>query len=293
MRSLFPVRLLLTISLLAMLLPLAVSAQDVGGQDLSAQDLNDPNDAPLGDVARSMRKKGGSQDVIDNDNLAKVMAQSEIHRPSDSVFKFLMDGEEKGFHVSAPDVTCSLSFSANTKALLANQYAQMELPAGEMHKLEGPAAIEGDALQVSLYNGTDWHVSEVAVALTIVKKVEASGAAMLGGFGHLIPAAAGGMEQASDVRPEKNSDVTVLYRMRAAASPAATTIFSAPLNLELTPEQEWHWAIMQAKGYPPQSAIAGSVGAISHSAESTLVPMRTELQDVQPSSTASQDAPVR
>ena len=54
--------------------------------------------------------------------------------------------------------------------LLSSQYAQMDLPPREMVKLEGPATIEGDALTVSVFNGTDWHVSEVAVALTIVKK---------------------------------------------------------------------------------------------------------------------------
>src|SRR5258708_17158614 len=127
----------------------------------------------------------------------------------------------------------------------------MDLPAGEVLKLAGPATVEGDALQVSIYNGTDWHVSEVAVALTIVKKDEEHDALYVG-TGQLIPAVAGVTPQESEVRPEKKADVTVLYRMRAAAAPAATTVFSAPLNLELTPDQEWHWAIVQANGYPPQ-----------------------------------------
>jgi hypothetical protein len=60
------------------------------------------------------------------------------------------------------------------------------------------------------------------------------------------------LAQESEVRPEKNPDTTILYRMRAAAPPFATTVFSAPLNAPLAPDQEWHWAIVQAKGYPPQ-----------------------------------------
>ncbi len=213
---------------------------------LAAQAQDDPNDAPLGDVARALRKQTpGSTDVIDNDNLASVMVRAESHRPTDSAIKFLMEGEEKGFHVSAPDVTCSLSFTANTKALLANQYSQMDLPAAELLKLAGPATIEGDALQVSIFNGTDWHVSEVAVALTLVKKIEGAELAQF------IDPMAG-----SEVRPEKKPDVTMLYRMRAGAAPMSTTVFSAPLNIELDPSQEWHWAIVQAKGYPPQTAVA-------------------------------------
>jgi hypothetical protein len=256
---------------------------------LSAQDQDDPSDTPLGDVARSMRKKTpGSADVIDNDNIAKVMAQAESRHPSDSVFKFLMDGEEKGFHVSAPDVTCSLSFSANTKALLANQYAQMDLPAGEVLKLAGPATIEGDALQVSIYNGTDWHVSEVAVALTLVKKDEEHDAALYVGTGQLTPAVAGVTPQESEVRPEKKADVTVLYRMRAAAAPAATTVFSARLNLELTSDQEWHWAIVQAKGYPPQTAVSAIPQTTAQSSDQALVSL---TQGVQPLAGSVQDAP--
>src|ERR1017187_9112783 len=138
---------------------------------LAAQD--DPNDAPLGDVARTLRKKTPpSQNVIDDDNLSKVMEQADGRHPPGSALKFLMAGAGNGFQVSAPDVTCSLEFTANVKSLLSNQYAQMELPPGEVLKLEGPATIEGDALIVAVYNRTDWHVSEVAVALTVVKKGE-------------------------------------------------------------------------------------------------------------------------
>jgi hypothetical protein len=242
------IRLLLTLAVLpAALMPALVSAQ------------NDLIDAPLGDVARTLRKKTpSSQDVIDDDNLTKVMEQAESRHAQGSGLTFLMAGESKGFQVAAPDVTCSLSFNANAKSLLSSAYAQMELPAGEVVKLEGPATIEGDALIVSVYNRTDWHVSEVAVALTVVKKARAHEASFLNGAtfndgATLSPAIAASSLEESEVRPEKKPDVTVIYRMRAAAAPWATTVFSTPLNIDLAPGEEWHWAIVQARGYPPPS----------------------------------------
>jgi hypothetical protein len=233
--------------MLATLVPVLLSAQD------------DPNDVPLGDVARTLRKKTPpSHDVIDDDNLPKVMEQAESRHAPGSALTFLMAGESKGFQVAAPDVTCSLSFSANAKSLLSSAYAQMELPPGEVLKLEGPATVEGDALIVSVFNRTDWHVSEVAVALTVVKKMgtrEASwsNGATLNDGAILLPGIAENSPQESEVRPEKKPDSTVIYRMRAAAPPWATTVFSAPLKLDLAPGEEWHWAIVQARGYPPQS----------------------------------------
>jgi hypothetical protein len=201
---------------------------------LSAQD--DPDQIPLGDVARNLRKKTPqpSQPVIDDDNLPKVMEQAESHHNMDSALKYVMNGQEKGFHISVPDATCSLSFSANAKSLLSNQYAEMDLPAGDLAKLAGPAVIEGDTLMVNISNGTNWHLSELDVALTLVGKNESS--------------------QFQEVRPEKKPDATMIYRMRAAAAPWEKTVFTAPLNLELSPGAEWHWAIVQAKGYPPQDA---------------------------------------
>jgi hypothetical protein len=212
-----------------------------------AQD--DPNDRPLGDVARSMRKDTAARDVIDNDNLPQVMDQAESKHATGSALKFLMAGESKDFQVATPDVTCSLSFRASTKSLLVNQYAQMDLPPREMLKLSGPATVEGDALTVSVFNGTDWHVSEIAVALMVIKKFDP---AISSESGVTPPGMPGGLAAVSDVRPEKKPDVTAIYKMRAAAAPSAVTVFSAPLNLDLSANDEWHWAIVQAKGYPPQ-----------------------------------------
>lgn len=279
------IRLIIALpAVLAALMPMLLSAQD------------DPADTPLGDVARSLRKKTPpSQAVIDDDNFSKVIEQAESRHTPGSALKFLMAGEGKGFQVSAPDVTCSLSFTANTKSLLSSQYAQMDLPAGEVLKLEGPATIEGDALTVSVFNGTDWHVSEVAVALTIVKKTEPREASLLNGvtssgttpagMAKLLPTVAADPPLESEVRPEKKPDTTLIYRMRAAAPPWATTVFSAPLNLDLAPGEEWHWAIVQARGYPPQSYADSAPQTTAQTKDQapiapTLSPALSEPQDL-------------
>jgi len=240
--------LLIATMAVAAVLPVSLAAQD-------------EVDTSLGDVARSFRKKNPpAQEVIDNDNLSKVMDQVESHRASAASLRYSIDTGGKSFQVSAPDVTCSLAFSANTRALLASQYVQLDLPEGELLKLDGPATIDGDAFQVSVFNGTDWHVSEVAVAVTVLKRTDVHGVVSDYGTAKLIPAVAGaasqegGAPQGPENRSEKRSDVTVIYKMRAAAAPAATTVFRAPLNLEIGPDQEWHWAIVQARGYPPQSS---------------------------------------
>lgn len=246
-------RLLLPLLLAASLAPAALTAQDAG---------SDPDVTPLGDIARNLRKADSPREqVIDNDNLTQVMNQAE--RRHTSVLRFLMDGNERNFQVSAPDVTCSLSFTANTKALLSQQYAQMDLPPSEIFRLSGPATIEGDSLTVALFNGTDWHVSEIDVAFTLVKKdtpesADASAAAQ--GF---PPSALQPPHNSLDLdsaRPEKKPDHTVIYKMRAAAPPLSATTFSARLNLDLVPGQEWHWAILEAKGYPPQNRLAATDG---------------------------------
>ena len=223
-----------------------------------------PNDAPLGDVARTLRKKAPSnQNVIDDDNLSKVMEQAESQHPSGSALKFLMAGAGNLFQVSAPDATCSLAFTANVKSLLSNQYAQMELPPEEVLKLEGPATIEGDALIVAIFNRTDWHVSEVAVALTVVKKRRTGDEGL---------SALDELSQESEAGSEKQRDVTLIYRMRAAAPPSETTVFSAPLKMELAPDEEWHWAIVQARGYPPQNYVRHAPQIAAQSGTLAAVP---------------------
>ncbi len=92
---------------------------------------------PLGDVARSLRKKEKekapepatpARPVIDNDNFSQVMDEVASHRLSGSSPLYSFDGAGKTFQVSSPDVTCSLSFNANSAALLARPAVPIVLP---------------------------------------------------------------------------------------------------------------------------------------------------------------------
>ncbi len=276
-------------ALLAGLLALTAFLSTV--PEARAQD--DSNEVPLGDVARNLRKQTTpDENVINNDNLKTVMDQAESKRTSDSVLKFLMSGDAKNFQVSAPDVTCNLAFTVSSKALLSNQYAQMDLPASELPKLTGPASMEGDALTVSIFNGTGWHVSELDVALTVITKNAPVATSSSAADSVLNPLPPSQMQPAepvlNEVRPEKKADMTVIYRMRAAASPFSNTVFSAPLNPGIVTGEEWHWAIVQAKGYPPavqmeartqNNSLAGPpIDAPQISAPAVVQPAAQQLQ---------------
>jgi hypothetical protein len=210
-------------------------------------------DAPLGDIARSFRKKPAPQAAInvDDDNLSKVMDDAESHRASGASPVFLFDPVAKGFHVSSPDVTCSLSFTAKTSAL-SDPLLLDDLPRAELAKLDGPATIDGDSLQVSMHNGTAWELREVVIGLTIVKRAEPGDTAPNLGQLRIVPAAASGFPQVQDSF-QKQPDVTMLLHVKGSAAPSTTATFRTALNFALFPDQEWHWAIVRAKGIPPQT----------------------------------------
>lgn len=215
-------------------------------------DPADPPETPLGDVARSMRKAPevpAPKTVIDNDNFDKLMQEAETHHGPGTTMMFSFDGDGKTFRVSpSPDVTCSLSFNAQATSLISDPYVSREMPADEVAKLSGPAAIDGDRLQVSVFNGTTWRLDEITVGLTIVRRTAST--AGYYGSAKLIPASS----QTVDAS-QKAPDSTILYKMRAAAAPAAVTIFRTELTTPLAPDEEWHWAIVQAKGIPPRPAL--------------------------------------
>jgi len=205
------------------------------------------NDVSLGELARTLRQRKTPvvQTVIDNDNMSKIMDQVEAHRQAGSLM-FSFDNAGKTFHVSSPDVTCSLSFNSNTTSLLSTPFISQELPESELGKLDGPASIEGDTLQLSVYNGTAWNVKEITVGLTILRRSERQTAQY--GSARLITAAETTLAAA---QPEKHSDVTILYHLKGAAAPFKTTVFKETLGATLGSDQDWHWAIVQAKGIPP------------------------------------------
>jgi len=268
------IRLLLLLVLLATLGPSRATAQD------------DPDQMPLGDVARNLRKKAPpAKPIIDDDNLPQVMQQVDRHDDSSSGFRFLMSRDSQGFQVSAPDVTCSLAFTANVKSLLSSQYDQMDLPPTEMAKIEGKAVVEGDALTVPVFNGTQWHLSELAIAFTVVKKARRGvvpwnqeGASFASADVTPPLARETGVDAFQQVRPEKRPDVAVIYRMRAAALPWSNAVFSAPLKLELDPGEEWHWAIVQAKGYPPETYVSSVKPLVTEPARKESIPSAVSVK---------------
>lgn len=216
---------------------------------LAAQ--SDDNSTPLGDIARALRKDkdkkapAATETVIDNDNLSQVMQQAERDRQKGDV-RLAFAGIGKDLQVSSPDVTCSLSFNAKSAAPSSDPFVPQDLPLNELAKLDGPAVIHGDSLEVTVYNPTGWTIREITVGLTIARRAEENAAASYGSA-KLLPAVAGDNSAA-----EKRSDLTVLYHLKGLAAPATTTIFRQSLGASLRPDQDWHWAIVQAQGLPPR-----------------------------------------
>src|SRR5256885_3166963 len=225
---------------------------------------SDGNDIPLGDLARSYGKTQGApaRTLIDNDNLLQVMDEVQARKLAGGLL-FSFDGVGKSFQVSSPDGTCSLSFSEQATWLVSAPFAARDLPETELGKLEGPAIIDGDRLQVSVHNGSPWELREITVALTILRPRDSTTADI--GPAKLVPAAG-----ESIVSTEKRPDVTVLYHLKAAAAPLTTTVFQGTLDTPLSTEQEWHWAIVQARGIAPVSPAQGMVSAQTPSINSLL-----------------------
>jgi hypothetical protein len=221
----------------------------------TAHAQEDPNDTPLGDVARSFRKKvAPSELVIDNDNFSKVVEQAESRRAAGTTMTFTLEPGAKNFRVSTPDASCTLSFTAKTSALLSDPVVLDELPREELAKLDGPAAIDGDSLQLSIHNGSEWELREVVIGLTIVRAADAVNSSSYYGPARVVPAVAGYAHPAQD-STQKQADTTVLLRVKGSAAPSATALFRTQLNFALFPDQEWHWAIVRAKGVPPQPTV--------------------------------------
>src|SRR6266576_3381194 len=227
---------------------------------------SDGNDISLGDLARSYRKSQGpaAHTLIDNDNLSQVMDEVQARKLAGGLL-FSFEGVGKSFQVSSPDGTCSLSFSAQATSLLSAPFAARDLPDSELGKLEGPATIAGDRLQVSFHNGSAWDLREITVALTILRSPDMTTPDI--DPAKLVPAAG-----ESIVSAEKRPDVTVLYHLKAAAAPLTTTVFQGNLDTAPSADQEWHWAIVQARGIAPTTPVQGIAGGEERSTNSQLAP---------------------
>lgn len=225
----------IALALLGLTLPLRAAAQADDGVSLA-------------DMARSMRAKkaAAAAAVIDNDNLAQVMEQAASQHKAGSL-EFVIERSGKEFAVVSPDATCSLSFNANAAALLAAPVVPSELPPADLAKIDGPATFDDGVLQISLHNGSEWNLREITVGLTIVQPDPDDYANSL----KLLPAV-----QESSNGVEKLPDTTLLLHLKGTAAPSATAVFEEKLGNILTPDQDWHWAILQAKGIPPEPVLA-------------------------------------
>jgi hypothetical protein len=257
---------------------------------------------PLGDVARSFRKKpvAPAETIIDNDNLSKVMDEAESKHVSGGSLVFSLDPAGKNLQVSSPDVTCSLSFSSKTNALLSDPVMLDELPRSELAKLDGPATIDGDSLQVSMHNGSAWELREVVIGLTILRHSDAGDSPANFNYraARIVPAAAQGGASPVQDSLQKQPDVTVLLRVRGSAAPAATALFRTQLNFALFPDQEWHWAIVRAKGVPPPTPADVTTVLSEQGPEQSLVPLpvapdtSNQIGPSIPSAASTPDVPV-
>ena len=227
-------------------LPLAARAQE-------------PEDAPsLGDLARNLRKNKLDQQtqqpqpaapVIDNDNLAQAMEDAHKARPVRSDKTVIsVDSASNTLRVSAPDVTCSLSFNARASSLLIRPVLIEDLPLPELLKIDGPGSIQDESLQLEVFNGTDWELREITIGLTLERKPGEN--AEMAARARIIPAAQGD----APVAIERRSDVTLLYHLKAEAKPFSTTQFHENIGITPGADEDWRWSIVEAKGIRPEQA---------------------------------------
>jgi len=239
---------------------------------------SDNTEPSLGDVARNMRKeKAAARPIIDNDNLSTVMSEAEANRLKGKTV-FSLDNTGKDFQVSSPDATCSLSFNTHAKGLVMSPYVPQDIPADELSKLDGPAVIDGDALEISVHNATSWSVTEITVGLTILRGASPAAIARRG-QSRVLSAA-----QVTALNVEKLSDITVLHHLKGSVEPSGTAIFREVLGSPVPIEQDWHWAIVEAKGVRANTAAPGPAQS-EESAKSGKAPADTPAKtDSNPSS---------
>jgi len=209
----------------------------------------------LGDVARNLRRNKAQQQVeqaqppapapvIDNDNLTQALEDVKKIKSAEKVV-FSADSSGRNFKLSAPDVSCSLAFNGLTSSLLIKPVLIEDLPLAELLKLDGPASIQDDSLQIELLNGTDWELREVTVGITLERKPGEN--AEVAARARVIPAA----ENSTPVSVERRSDMTLLYHLKATSKPFSTTIFRESIGITPSPDEEWRWSIVEAKGIRP------------------------------------------
>jgi hypothetical protein len=237
------------------------AAQDQAG---AAQDsTGQAGDQSLGDLARNLRRTKAQDQasapappalrtVVDNDNLSQVMEDAKNLKPVAPDRTVLsLDASGNKLTVSSPDVTCSMSFNARASSLIVKPVLVEDLPADEVLKLDGPASIHDDNLQVEVFNGTEWALREITVGLTLERRPgeDAETAALA----RVLPAAAG------DAVPlvERRSDVTLLYHLKTETKPFDRATLREFVGVTPGPDEDWRWSIVSAKGIRPEGSRVG------------------------------------
>jgi len=268
----------------------------VGGATVLAQSAQDVPLGDVARNNRKAKVTTKPAEVsVDNDNFSKLMEDAESRRMSNMALQPSLGfgfGDALAATASLPaaDVNCRLSYTARGLKLTdifgggqtsaatndkgkddnakddktkdgktsAQPNGPSDVPAAELAKLEGPAAIVGDSLQLSVYNGSAWSIEEITVGLTLVHRRTAAKVFSGTGVGSasIVQASAvqPGSGQSSSVQiAAKRSDTTVLYHFKGTAAPNSKATFQLPLGVTVGADQEWHWGIVEARGTPPKN----------------------------------------
>ncbi len=223
---------------------------------LAPSSMRAQDDAPsLGDLARDLRRNKAQQQleqpqpaapapVIDNENLPQALEDVKRMKSAEKIV-FSIDPNGKSFRLSAPDVSCSLAFNGKNNSLLIQPVLVEDLPLADLLKLDGPASIQDDTLQLEVLNSTEWELREITVGITLERNAgqNAESTARV----RVIPAA----ENSSAVSVERRSDMTLLFHLKADAKPFSSSIFRENIGITPSADEDWRWSIVGAKGVRP------------------------------------------
>jgi len=239
------------------------------------------SDPSLGDLARSLRKtQAPPRKVIDNDNLSEVMEAGVSKKWDIAGIHFSVDRRAiELVNASSPDVTCALAYSGQQ----VEGPKPESVPVEELIRIDGPATITGDVLQVAVQNKTNWELREITVGLTVIRQQDTSN-----GAARLVPASL-----TSPTPPERRSDMTVLYHLRGKADAMGAGLFQDQLKVPFAPDQDWRWSIVQAKGIRPAfpdamppmetNTVTQSVSSSEGATNSNSTPTSTSVPPAAPS----------
>ncbi|MGC2246613.1 MAG: hypothetical protein WA609_08410 [Terriglobales bacterium] len=220
-------------------------------------------DQSLGDIARNLRREKAQQEasapappalqtVVDNDNLAQVMADASKLKPvSPDKTVLSLNSSGNRLTVSSPDVTCSMSFNARASSLIVKPVLVEDLPPDELLKLDGPASIRDNNLQLEVFNGSDWALREITIGLTIERRPGED--AEVAALAQVLPVADG----SSGTIVERHSDVTLLFHLKTETKPFERSTLSEYVGVTPGPDEDWKWSIVEAKGIRPQGSLVG------------------------------------